>query len=147
MTENDAALLAAIIGVALASAVLAVVYLKGRPFMAGDVFRASRLSRGNHLFPTQVAITPTSVVHYTPRWIGRLEHSIHMAHIASVRIVTTLIFSDVFIETTGGVSPIHCKGHRKADAVRIKDLIEQYQSEYYRSERPLSVSPSQPDKE
>jgi hypothetical protein len=33
----------------------------------GDVFRASRLSAGNHLFPTQVLITPTSVVQHTPR--------------------------------------------------------------------------------
>ena len=52
------------------------------------MFRASRLSRGNRLFPTQVLITPTSVVHYTPQWIGRQEESIHMAHIASVKIDT-----------------------------------------------------------
>ena len=53
---------------------------------AGDVFRASRLSAGNRLFPTQVLITPTSVVQYTPRWIGRQEQTIHMAHVASVKI-------------------------------------------------------------
>ncbi len=57
---------------------------KGWPFADGDVFRASRLSRGNRLFPTQVLITPTAVVHYTPEWIGRKEHSIHMAHVSSV---------------------------------------------------------------
>jgi hypothetical protein len=51
----------------------AIVWQKGRAFTAGDVFRASRLSRGNHLFPTQVLITPTSVVQYTPRWFGRHE--------------------------------------------------------------------------
>ena len=65
---------------------LYVVWRKGRPFASGTVFRASRLSSGNHLFPTQVLISPTSVVHYTPQWFGRLEHSIHMAHVASVRI-------------------------------------------------------------
>ena len=54
---------------------------------------------GNRLFPTQVAITPTSVVHYTPHWIGRHEHSINIAHVASVRIDTKLLFADVFIET------------------------------------------------
>jgi hypothetical protein len=106
---------------------------KGRPFAPGDVFRASRLSRGNRLFPTQVLITPQSVVHFTPQWVGRLEHSIHMAHVASVRIDTALLFSDVYIETTGGTSAIHCRGHRKGDAIRMKELIEQYQSEYYRS--------------
>ena len=134
-------LIAGIVVLAVIAAVALVVWRKGRSFMAGQVFHASRLSSGNHLFPTQVAITPTSVVHFTPQWIGRLEHSIHMAHVASVRIITKLLFSDVFVETTGGVSPIHCKGHRKGDAVRMKELIEQHQSEYYRRERPANPTP------
>jgi hypothetical protein len=112
---------------------LFVVWKKGRPFAPGDVFRASRMSSGNRMFPTQVLISPTSVVHYTPQWVGRLEHSMHMAHVASVRIDTNLMFSDVYIETTGGASPIRCHGHRKADAVRMKELIEQYQTDYYRA--------------
>ena len=87
------------------------------------------------MFPTQVLISPTSVVHYTPQWVGRLEHSMHMAHVASVRIDTNLMFSDVYIETTGGASPMRCHGHRKADAVRMKQLIEQYQTDYYRGNR------------
>jgi hypothetical protein len=129
--------IAGIIVLAIIALFALIVWRKGRPFMDGEVFRASRLSSGNHLFPTQVAITPTSVVHFTPKWIGRLEHSIHMAHVASVRIITKMLFSDVFIETTGGVSPIHCKGHAKSDAVRMKELVEQYQSEYYKRERPV----------
>src|SRR4029450_6348165 len=117
---------------------LVVVWRKGRPFAPGDVFRASRLSKGNHLFPTQVLISPTSVVHYTPEWFGRLEHSMHMAHVASVRIDTNLMFSDLYIETTGGASPIRCHGHKKADAVKMKDLIERYQTEYYRGRGPAA---------
>jgi hypothetical protein len=108
------------------------IWRKGRPFAAGDVFRASRLSSGNHLFPTQVLITPTSVVQYTPRWIGRQEQTIHMAHIASVNIDTGMILSNVLIETSGGSDPIACHGHRKGDAVAIKNLIERYQTDYYR---------------
>ena len=123
---------AAIAAVGIAVIVLFVIWKKGRPFAKGDVFRASRFSAGNRLFPTQVAISPTSVVHYTPEWFGRLEHSMHMAHVASVRIDTNLLFSDVYIETTGGASPIKCHGHRKADALRMKELIERYQTEYYR---------------
>jgi hypothetical protein len=111
---------------------------KGRPLAAGDVFRASRFSSGNHLFPTQVLITPTSVVQYTPRWIGKTEETIHMAHIASVRIDTRLVLSDVFIETSGGTHPIACHGHHKSDAVRMKDLIEQHQTAYYRGNPGLS---------
>jgi hypothetical protein len=112
------------------------VWRKGRPFMAGDVFRASRISRGNRLFPTQVAITPTSVVQYKPRWIGKQEQTIHMAHVASVNIDTGAVLSDVLIETSGGSDPILCHGHRKGDAIRIKQLIERYQTEHYRVARP-----------
>lgn len=133
---------AAGLGVVVVAALVYVVWRKGRPFAPGIVFRASRLSSGNHLFPTQVLISPTAVVHYTPKWFGRLEHSIHMAHVASVRIDTNFMFSDVYIETTGGASPIRCHGHRKDDAVRIHQLIEQYQTEYYRK-RPSPVVPDE----
>ena len=125
-------------GVAVAAALVGlfalIVWGKGRPFAKGDVFRASRLSAGNHLFPTQVLISPSSVVQYTPRWIGRQEESIHMAHVSSVKIDTKLLLSNVLIETSGGASPIRCHGHRKGDAVTMKSLIERYQSEYYRPE-------------
>jgi hypothetical protein len=112
-----------------------IVYRRGRPVAGEHVFRASRLSEGNRILPTQVAITPSSVVHYQPQWFGRLEHSIHIAHVASVRIDTNLLFSDVYIETTGGASPIHCRGHRKHDAEEMKRLIEQFQSAYYQQAR------------
>jgi len=108
------------------------VWQKGRRFAPGDVFRASRLSSGNRLFPTQVLITPTSVVHYTPRWIGKQEETIHMAHVASVKIDTGILFSNVLIETSGGSAPIVCHGHRKRDAVEMKTLIEKHQTAYYR---------------
>lgn len=125
------------IGVAVLVAVLAAfgwfLYLKGRPIVGGHVFRASRLSAGNRLLPAQVAISETSVVHRQPQWVGRLEHSIHIAHVASVRIDTNLLFSDVFIETTGGASPIRCRGHFKKDAEAMKRLIERYQSQYYQT--------------
>ncbi len=113
-----------------------LVWLKGRPFAPGSVFRASRLSRGNRLLPTQVLITPTAVVHFTPGWVGREEASIHIAHVAMVKIQTGLLLSDVFIETSGGEQPIRCHGHRKGDAVEMKQLIERYQNQYYRSSGP-----------
>ncbi len=122
---------------------LLVVWRKGRPFAEGNVFRASRLSGGNRLFPTQVQITPTAVVHYTPQWFGKIEHSIHIAHVSSVRIDTNLLFSDVSIETSGGTSPVACHGHRKGDAVAMKRLIEEYQSAYY-THHPPSPPPSPP---
>ena len=112
------------------------IWTKGRHFATGDVFRASRLSAGNHLFPTQVLITPTSVVHYTPQWLGKQEKTIHMAHVSSVNIDTGILFSTILIETSGGHHPIGCRGHKKNDAVRIKSLIERYQTDYYRASGP-----------
>jgi len=63
-----------------------------------------------------------------------------MAHVASVRVVTNVMFSDVYVETTGGASPIRCHGHRKGDAVQMQKLIERYQTEYYGT-RPAPVVP------
>jgi hypothetical protein len=124
-------ILLAALAVALAAA--AFFWAKGRKIPGPHVFRASRFSRGNFWFPTQVAVTPMSVVHYTPEMVGGREHSMHISHIASVMIDRNLFFSDVLIESSGGTSPVSCHGHRKADAIEMKRLIEQYQSDYYRT--------------
>lgn len=127
------------IGVVLVAVALAVgawlLLRKSRRVEGDHVFVASRLSRGNRLLPVQVKITPTSVVHYTPQWFGRLEQSINIAHVASVKVDTDLLFAHVCIETTGGHNAIHCRGHRKGDAVAIKELIERFQTEYYRGQK------------
>lgn len=132
MTDTNP-LLIWLAGGALALLALLVAWLarRGRPIAGEHVFRASRWSRGNRLFPTQVALSRTNVVHYTPQWFGRREHSIHMAHVASVEIDTNLFFSNVVIETSGGSEPVRCHGHKKRDAVEMKRLINEYQSQYY----------------
>lgn len=109
---------------------------KGRPLPGKNVFRASRLSKGNRLFPTQVVISESSVTHFTPQWIGKLEASIHLSHVSSIKIDTNIMFSDVVIETTGGHSPVVCHGHTKGDAVRMKKLIEDLQTAFYRKDAP-----------
>lgn len=128
---------AAVVGVVLLL-VAAWVWWKGRPFARGDVFRASRWSAGNRLFPTQVLISSTAVVQYTPKWLGRLEETIHLAHVSSVKISTGVILSDVLIETSGGSAPIRCSGHTKGDATQMKALIEQYQDQHYRVRGPAA---------
>lgn len=132
-TGFGAASIALFVALAVLALLIFVIWKKGQKLPGENVFRASRLSRGNRLFPTQVMITPTSIAHYTPEWVGRKEHSIHMAHVASVRIDTNLMFSDVVIESSGGTSTVVCHGHSKADAARIKQLIEQHQSAYYKT--------------
>ena len=108
------------------------LWFRNRRLPGENVFQASRLSRGNRLFPAQVQITPTSVTLLHPQWIGKREESIHMAHVASIKIDTNMIFSDVLIETTGGHHPIVCHGHFKGDAVKMKQLIERFQTDYYK---------------
>ena len=132
--SSDALWIAALVIAAIAGAVVLLFWMKGRRIAGDHVFRASRLSRGNLFFPTQVAVTPTSVIHYTPELVGGREHSMHIAHVASVMIDRNLFFSDVLIESSGGTSPVRCHGHRKTDAVEMKRLIEQYQSDYYRGQ-------------
>ena len=112
--------------------VAALFWLKGRPRPGQYVFRASRFSKGNFMFPTQVILTPASLLHFKPELFGGREHSIHINHISSVVIDRNLFFSDILIETSGGTSPVRCHGHKKRDAMTMKDLIERFQSEYYR---------------
>jgi hypothetical protein len=123
------------VGILILIAVLLVwiILRKSRRREGTHVFRASRLSKGNRLFPSQVIITPTSITMYHPQFIGKLEESIHMAHVASIKIDTHILFSDVFIETTGGQNPIACYGHTKGDALEMKRIVEKYQSEYYKT--------------
>jgi hypothetical protein len=55
-----------------------------------------------------------------------------MSHVASIKIDTNILFSDVVIETTGGHNPVVCHGHSKGDAVEMKRLVEELQSAFYK---------------
>ncbi len=133
--SGDVLWLAAAGLLAVAGLLVLFFWYKGRPIAGQHAFRASRMSRGNLWFPTQVSVTPTAVVHYTPELVGGREHSMHISHVASVLIDRNLFFSDVLIESSGGTSPVRCHGHRKRDAVEMKRLIEHYQSKYLSRER------------
>lgn len=91
------------------------------------VFKASRWTAGNLWFPLRIEITPQRVSRIKPRLIGSSEESISISQVASVTIRTGLIWSTIQIDSTGGTDPIVSHGHRKRDAVQIRDLIEQFQ--------------------
>jgi hypothetical protein len=95
---------------------------------APRVFKASRFTAGNLVFPTRIEVTPDRVARIKPRLIGGSEESIPISKIASVSISTGLIFSSIRIESTGGVTPILSDGHYKSDALAIRDLIHAYQT-------------------
>ena len=109
------------------------VWSRGRKIDGDNVFRASRFSRSNRIFPAQVMITPSSITFFKPQLIGKFEESIHLAHVASIKIDTGMVFADLCIETSGGQDPIVCHGHTKGDVLKMKKLIEEYQSVYYRT--------------
>ena len=92
------------------------------------VFKASRLTSGNAIFPTRIEISKQSVARIKPTWIGGAEDSIPIAKIASVSITTGLIFSSIRIESSGGATPIVSEGHYKGDALAIRNLIHEYQT-------------------
>ena len=93
-----------------------------------EIFRASRWTRGNHLFRTVIEVTDAAVIRRKRAWLTVNEISIHLSKVASVRIDTGLFWSDIQIESTGGSDPLLSHGHTKADARRIKELIEAAQS-------------------
>src|SRR5208337_4509414 len=98
------------------------------PISDGESFVASRWTKGNLLFPPRIVVNALHVNRVKPRLFGRNEESIAMAQVASVRISTGILWSDIRIESSGGTDPITSHGHRKADAQRIRDLIESYQA-------------------
>ena len=96
--------------------------------MATETFRASRWTKGNHLWGTVIEVTDAAVVRRKRSWFTVNEISIHLSKVASVRIDTGMFWADILVESTGGSDPLTSHGHRKADARRIKELIEAAQS-------------------
>ena len=90
-------------------------------------FVASRLTSGNFLFPTVIEVDAIRVLKIKRSWFTSDEQSISITHIASVRIQTGVLFSDIWIESTGGTNQITSHGHAKADAQENKRLIEEHQ--------------------
>jgi hypothetical protein len=95
--------------------------------MEPEKFKASRWTRGNHLFPTVIEVTDKAVVRHKRSWFSKDEISISITKVASVHITTGLLWSDILIESSGGTDPFASHGHRKADAQRIRALVESAQ--------------------
>ncbi|PWU19486.1 MAG: hypothetical protein C5B50_06485 [Verrucomicrobia bacterium] len=97
-----------------------------------EIFKASRWTHGNHLFPTYIEVSDKAVTRRKRSWISRDEMSMSISKVASVHIKTGLIWSEILIESSGGTDPMVSHGHTKADAIRIKELIENAQAELAR---------------
>src|SRR6266481_1346034 len=97
-----------------------------------EIFKASRWTRGNLFFRTDIEVSDKSVTRRKRTLFSQDEESMSITKVASVHIKTGLIWSDILIESSGGSDPIRSHGHSKADAQRIKELIENAQAEYAR---------------
>ena len=100
--------------------------------MPTEVFRASRWTRGNFLFPTTIEVSDKAVTRRKRSWFSQDEMSITISKVASVHIKTGMVWSDVLIESSGGTDPMASHGHSKGDAQRIKELVEEAQAAYAR---------------
>ncbi|MBI3416105.1 MAG: PH domain-containing protein [Verrucomicrobia bacterium] len=103
--------------------------------METESFQASRWTRGNFLFPTVIEVTDKAVIRRKRSWFSQDEISISIHKVASVHLKTGLIWCDILIESSGGSDPLASHGHRKNDGRRIKELIEQLQSESQNRDR------------
>ncbi len=95
-----------------------------------EVFKASRWTKDNRLFPTVIEVTDQAVIRRKRSWFSVNEMSIHLSKVASVRLDTGLVFADVLIESSGGSDPLESHGHSKGDARRLKALIEAGQGRF-----------------
>jgi hypothetical protein len=98
------------------------------PVASDETFSASRWTKGNLWFPTRIVVNPLRVSRVKKRLFGSNEESISIGQVASVKIATGILWSDILIESTGGTDPIASHGHRKAAALRIRDLVEGLQA-------------------
>ena len=106
--------------------------------MASEIFKASRWTRGNHLFPTQIEISDRAIIRRKRSWMSCDEISISLFKVASVRIKTGVVWSEILVESTGGTDPLTSHGHYKGDAQRIKQIIEDFQA------HPQNLAPPPP---
>jgi hypothetical protein len=100
--------------------------------MPTEIFKASRWTKGNLIFPTYIEVSDKSVSRRKRSWFRVDEMSMSITKVASVHIKTGMIWSEILIESSGGTDPIASHGHTKDDARRIKELIESAQSEFAR---------------
>ncbi len=96
-------------------------------------FRASRWSTGNRLFPAVLEVTDRHVALIKPSLVGRTEETISIRQVSSVTIARGAVWAEIVVHSSGGVDPLRSIGHPNADADRLKQLIEEYQTNIART--------------
>jgi hypothetical protein len=91
-------------------------------------FQTSRFTRGNVVFPTVMVVTDRYVTRIKPSMVGRVEESISLRQVSSVTVSSGAIFADVTVHSSGGTDPLRTQGLTNAEAIRLKTVIEELQT-------------------
>src|SRR5437868_14490592 len=91
-------------------------------------FQTSRFTRGNVVFPTVMVVSDRYVTRIKPSFVGRIEESISLRQVSSVTVSQGAIFADVTVHSSGGTDPLKTHGFTNAEATRLKDVIEELQT-------------------
>jgi hypothetical protein len=102
--------------------------LGDRAALAPDqVFRSSRWSTGNLLFPDSLTVSGDGILFRKGRMFGSSEERISYKAIASVRVKNGVFLCTLSVETSGGSQPIYINGLWKSDGRKIQEAIREYQ--------------------
>jgi hypothetical protein len=91
-------------------------------------FQSSRLTRGNVVFPTVLVVNDRHVTRIKTSFAGQVEESISLRQVSSVTVNLGMMFADVVVHSSGGTDPLRSHGHSIADARRLKQVIEELQT-------------------
>jgi hypothetical protein len=94
------------------------------------MFVASRMTRGNSLFPDVLRLDDTGVVKVKRRWFGSEEESIAYSKVASVYLSSGVLFAELRIESSGGGDPLVMSGLSRGAAKEAHRLIQDAQARY-----------------
>jgi hypothetical protein len=93
-------------------------------------FVASRLTRGNFLFPDVLRLDDTGIVKVKRRFFGTDEESVAYNKIASVHLRSGLLFGTLLVESAGGTDPMLMTGLTRGDAAEAHRLIKAAQARF-----------------
>ena len=92
------------------------------------IYRASRLTSGNRIFPASLEVEGHQIIYRKRRWFGSTVETINCEHISSVRANHGMIFSSITVESSGGSQPIQITGLSKGQARKLEVAIRATQA-------------------
>jgi hypothetical protein len=80
-----------------------------------------------------IEVNERHVTRIKPSFMSRVEESVSNRQVSSVTIKRRLLWADIIVHSSGGTAPLESHGHTNADAVLVKDLIEEFQSSLFQT--------------